>query len=207
MKKILIVLSILVLAGCTSKIDKEYLKNTNEYSKIVACETYANTTAKGFKYYKPRDFSLLEATDNNHTLLHNSNKYFLSVDINAYHDKMKYSYTEKSDVYLSKKLDFNDGKTGYIEINEGNNSYFYIKVLYNYSSIEVSVRENEIEEALIDSMIILSSIRYNDNVIENIINEGDLDTRENTYEIRKPKVQNERTNILDVYDYGKEGNN
>ncbi len=73
-------------------------------------------------------------------------------------------------------------------------------MMYNYSYIEVSVKEYSIKDAVIDCAIILSSIKYNDNVIDTLIVSGDLDFRETPYEIKKPKQTNNR-NILDVYEY------
>ncbi len=199
MKKFLIILCIFILTGCsTSKFDET--KTFEELEKIEKSQVVANTSAKGFKYYKPRDFSLIEEYDFNHILVHKGNKYYLNIDVNAYHDKMPIKYTINTEAYLSKKIEYDDNKVAYIEIKEVNNSYFLVKMMYNYSSVEVSVKESEIYDALTHMMIILSSIRYNDNVIENIINEADLDSRENAYEIKQPKVKNEKTNVLDVYD-------
>lgn len=49
-------------------------------------------------------------------------------------------------------------------------------------------------------MIILSSIKYNDKVIENFIGIGGLDSKETLYELKKPKDNSQKKNILDVYD-------
>ena len=61
--------------------------------------------------------------------------------------------------------------------------------------------EEEINDAIIDGMIILSSIEYNDKIIDSLITSGDLDSRSVPYEIKKPKETKEGRNILDVYEY------
>ena len=199
MKKILIILSVFLLCGCTNNQTFSEEKVVEELNKIVTTDIKANEGAKGFKYYKPRDYASLETSDFIHVLVHKGNKFYLNVDANAYYDKMIIKYEEKPELYLSKKIDLDNEKQAYLEIKELNNSYFLVKMLYNYSSIEVSVKENELYDSVIGSMIILSSIKYNDAVIASIINDADIDTRENTYEIRKPKIDKEKTNILDVY--------
>ncbi len=206
MKKILIILSIFILCGCSNNNQFNEQKTVEELKKITSTETKANTSAKGFKYYKPRDFALLETYDFNHVLVHKANKYYLNVDANAYYDKMIIKYTADEKLYFSKKIELDDEKVAFLEIKQLNNSYFLVKMLYNYSSIEVSVRENELYDAAINSMIILSSIKYNDNVIASIINDNDLDSRDNAYQIKKPKTKKEKTNILDVYNYQEETN-
>lgn len=74
-------------------------------------------------------------------------------------------------------------------------------MLYNYSCIEVSVKENELNSAINSSMIILSSMRYNDNVIASFISNKNTAGKENTYEIKKPNNKKDDRNILDVYEY------
>ena len=206
MKKILILLSIFILCGCTNKESFDDTKIINELKVIDQNVALANSASRGFKYYKPRDFALLESSDFNHILVHKSNKFYLNVDVNAYYDKMPIKYVENDKEFYSKKIDLDSGIPLFIEIKEINNSYFLIKMMYNYSSIEVSTRETEIYDSIVSSMIILSSIKYNDSVIESIISEGNIDSRETAYEIKKPKVKKERTNILDVYDAREEAN-
>lgn len=200
MKKVLVFLFIFLLCGCSLNIN-DFNKDSiiNEItSTLKNSSTYANTSGKGFKYYKPRDFSLLVDNDYNHILIHNNNKYYLNIDVNAYYNKTLNEYVKKDNLYYGSDFEY-DKKQGFVEIKQINN-YFYIKMLYNYSYVEVEVHDYELKDAIIDSIILLSSIKYNDAVIGNIISVGDLDSRETTYEIKKPKDNNKK-NILDVYDY------
>ena len=185
MKKIIILLSVLFITGCSFN-DKGIEKiESDTYGILSYTVPNTNVGAKGFKYYKPRDFAMLEEKEFNHTLVHNGNKYYLNIDINAYY---------------SKKLNYND-LSGYIEIREGKNSYFYIKMLYNYSYIEVEVKESDINDAVNSSLVILSSIRYNDKVINELTLNKDVAGKETQYEIKKPDLIEESKNILDVYEY------
>ena len=179
MKKIIILLSVLFITGCSFN-DKGIEKiESDTYGILSYTVPNTNVGAKGFKYYKPRDFAMLEEKEFNHTLVHNGNKYYLNIDIN---------------------VNYND-LSGYIEIRKGKNSYFYIKMLYNYSYIEVEVKESDINDAVNSSLVILSSIRYNDKVINELTLNKDVAGKETQYEIKKPDLIEESKNILDVYEY------
>ena len=200
MKKIIVLFSVFLLVGCTNTLSTSL--SIDNSVKVVINENGAksNTTGKGFKYYKPRDFSLLEDNIYNHVLLNDGNKYYLNIDINGYYNKYKADYKVNTNLYYSSG--FSNGDTyGFLEIRKGNNDYFYIKMMYNYSYIEVATNEKGLRQAIINSSIILSSIRYNDKVIENLINSGYLGSKETTYEIKKPPKDETNKNILDVIDY------
>ena len=202
MKKILVLLSVFIISGCSlqnNSSDLTYVKE--DINDIITNKSkYTNTSGIGFKYYKPRDFSLLEDKDFNHVLLNNGNKYYLNIDINAYNSKFKSEYQIDPLLYYSDTIS-NGDIFGYIEVRKGKNSYFYLKMLYNYSCIEVSVKENELNSAINSSMIILSSMRYNNNVIASFISNKNTAGKENTYEIKKPNNKKDNRNILDVYEY------
>lgn len=199
MKKIIIILSSLFLVGCTSSVT-----NNESYESLIMNTlsneiTHYNTLGKGFKYYKPRDFSVYKDEDFNHILINKGNKYYLSIDINGYYNKYEHTFSINPDIEYSKNYKYND-KLGFIEIKEGKNDYFYLKMMYNYSYIETHVKKEELKPAVVNSIIILSSMKYNDKAIENFINTGDLDAKETSYEIKKPTNSSQKKNILDVYD-------
>ena len=167
MKKIIILLSVLFITGCSYNDKGVERIESDTYGILSYTVPNTNVGAKGFKYYKPRDFAMLEEKEFNHTLVHNGNKYYLNIDINAYNSKFKSEYQIDPLLYYSDTIS-NGDIFGYIEVRKGKNSYFYLKMLYNYSCIEVSVKENELNSAINSSMIILSSMRYNDNVIASL---------------------------------------
>ena len=51
-------------------------------------------------------------------------------------------------------------------------------MLYNYSYIEVEVKESDINDAVNSSLVILSSIRYNDKVINELTLNKDVAGKE-----------------------------
>lgn len=203
MKKVIVILSVFLLAGCTAYSSSTLTMERAIGSVIESGPKYTNTNGKGYKYYKPRDFSVLEEKDFNLVLLNNGYNFYFNVDLNGYYNSKsnnyKIDYVVDNEVYFSYRFSYNN-IDGYISIREAKNGYFYIKMLYNYSYIEVGVKEKDVKKAVIDSAIILSSINYNDKVIEKLIASRDLVSSESTYEIAKPKVENDR-NILDVAEY------
>lgn len=193
------IISIFLLCGCmNNEINVNSIDHNISYI-ISNASKYQNTSGKGFKFYKPRDFSVLENNDFNLILLHNSVKYYLNIDINAYHNSALEMIDESGAEKYFTAFKYN-GLDGYLLVKERNDSYFYVKMVYNYSCIEVVVREEAVNDAIVDSAIILSSIKYNDSVIDSLINTDEFASKEKTYEIKKPKEEN-RKNILDVYQY------
>ena len=81
-----------------------------------------------------------------------------------------------------------------------NNKYF-IKYQYNFAKMEAIVDKNNIKKAIIDMSYILSSIQYNDIVIDSFIGENTLNYSEEKYTIDKPN-DNEQTflDYVNTYD-------
>ncbi len=201
MKKVIIFLSILFLTGCNLRTDYNSIDNLEyEVNKIINYEVKSrNTYGNGFSYYKPRDFSVLSSDGFNSVLVHNSNKYYLNVDANAYLNKFKSNYIKDDSLYYSLVINNND-KNGYVEIRKGKNDYFYIKMLYNYSYIEVLALKNEVYDAVSSSLVILSSMKYNDKVISALLNGNLTSGKSSSYELKGPKKSEDSKSILDYYD-------
>ncbi len=196
MKKVILILSLFLLVGCSSSLTSSLTIEDAISNVLINDNKHQNTNGRGYRYYKPRDFSVVSDNGYNQVLLNNGNMFYLNVDVNAYNNKLKNEYVVDESLYFSHKFSYND-IDGYVMVKENENGYFYIKMLYNYSYIEVSVKESEIKRAIIDSTILLSSIKYNDKVIARLIDNGDLETSETTFQIDKPKNDNS-SNILEA---------
>ncbi len=201
MKKIVILLCMLVfVTGCTiSKIDV----NDRDNMLTVALEqdiTLFNRISNGYKYYLPKGMSLLDYNEYNETLYSNANKYYLYIDVISYHYKIDKKYTINNTLEYSKVINHND-KKGHLGIQKQENKY-YILYEYNYAKMEAVVKESEINETIMNMSYILSSMQYNDIVIDSLIGENVLDFKEEKYEIEKPK-ENENTFLDYVNTYDK----
>jgi hypothetical protein len=152
-----------------------------------------NQTSNGYKYYLPRGTRVIDSTSYNEKLYSNGNIYYFYVDIVSYHFKKDINYEKNKDAYFSKKLDYND-KKGYLEITEIKGFYF-VEMMYNYSKIEVFVSKDNIKDAVINASYILSSLDFNDKIIEILFNEATLDFNEEEFKLFEPK--REEGNFLD----------
>ena len=112
----------------------------------------------------------------------------------SYINKSELQYKENNSSKYSRMINFNN-KKGYIEINLWKNNQYLIEIMYNYAKIEVMVDEGQIKEALIKSINILSSVKYNDVIINNLLNDDNLDYTEEIFDMFKDRVDN--SNVLD----------
>ncbi|MDD2203330.1 MAG: hypothetical protein PHD78_02995 [Bacilli bacterium] len=195
MKKIFVLLLIFpfVLMGCT--VVEVNDKDLNKIVDTILGKNLNlhNQTSNGYKYYLPRGTRVIDSTSYNEKLFSDGYKYYLYVDIVNYHFKKDVSYEENMDAYFSKKLDYNK-KQGYLEITEIKNLYF-VEMMYNYSKIEVFVSKDNIKDAVINASYILSSLNFNDTIIETLFNETSIDLNEEKFKLFEPK--REEGNFLD----------
>lgn len=196
MKKIVLLSTILLLlTGCSvvrlsdSNIEKNI--DTIMTEKV----NLHNVHYDGYKYYLPKGINFVSKEDFNAILKdsHN-NKYYLYVDVIGYYHKIKNSYEENYDLYLSKKLKYNK-KNGYIQIEEINSKYF-IQYVFNYVKIEAYVSKEDLNDAVINISYILRSIKYNDKVLESLVGENILDYKEVEYNLFK--ADSTKESFLDV---------
>lgn len=201
MKKILILLIMLfVITGCTVNNVKNMSIDDIINNFIQDKNNLTNTNNKGYRYYLPRGFSVYKNNIYNQTLMSNNDKYYLNIDIVAYYNKTNIEHTN-SNFYYYKSFNFNN-INGYIDIIE-KNDYFFIEMMYNYAIIEVVVKEDNINYAVINMLNILKSIDYNDNVISNEIGENILTQKETKFELEKPETEIDSKNFLEyMEEYG-----
>ena len=181
MKKVLLILlAMLFLTGCVDIKDKTY-------DDIVAGALngnfkYLNIYREGYKYYLPKGLKITENIDSNDIITDNNYKYYLYVDRISYYNKISNDYIKAENAYYSKSYGYKD-KTGYLEINNLQNDKYLIEIMYNYAKIEVIVDKDDINESLSYAITILSSIKYNDNIIANLIDNKKTEFKEEEYNI------------------------
>ena len=184
-KLILMLLAVFLFTGCTVvRIDTD---NIDTIINVVLSKenTLYNTVGKGYKYYRPRGVTYIDTTEYNEKLYSNGYNYYLYVDINSYYYKKEFTYEENDEAYYSKYLEIND-KFGYVEINEYNGLYL-IEFMYNYAKIEALVEKDDINQTILDATYILSTIKYNSNVIKIMLNEDYFTDKEERYDVFTPK--------------------
>ena len=187
MKKILLLCCLLLLSGCSIvRID------TNDVDNIVSVvlsknNNLYNQIGKGYKYYIPRGVSYIDTNEYNDVLYSDGNYYYLYIDIVSYYYNVVKEYQENKDAYYSKIIDIN-GKKGYLEINKQPNDRYFIEFMYNYSKIEVEADYEDINNIILNTSYILSTVKFNDKVIKVILDEQFL-VSEEKYDIFTSKKE------------------
>lgn len=182
MKKVLIMLFLLCfLTGCTVvRIDTKSIDNI--VSVILSKEnTLYNTIGKGYKYYVPRGVVYIDSNDFNEKLYCNGDYYYLYLDIISYYYKKDFTYIENKELYYSKKIEVDD-KKGYLEITKIDD-YYLVEFMYNYAKVEALVLKENINEVVLNASYMLSTIKYNDDVIKLILDEDYFTNKEEQYDI------------------------
>ena len=201
-KIIFMLLSVFLLSGCT--VVRIATDNIDTIVSVVLSKdnTIYNTIGKGYKYYKPRGVNYIDTSEYNEKLYSNGNYYYLYVDINSYFYKKEFTYKENSDSYYSRYINVDD-RTGYLEINKQENGYYLVEFLYNYAKIEALVLKDDINDVVLNATYILSTIKYNSNVIKLMLNDDYFTNPEEKYDIFTPKEEN--SNFLEYTEEDIEG--
>ena len=184
---------VILLSGCTVvRIDTSSIDNTINVVLSKDNKLY-NRIGKGYKYYVPRGVTYIDSNELNDKLYSNGNYYYLFVDAISYYYKIETEYEENKEAYYSKVIDV-DGKKGYVEINQVDDNYS-VEFTYNYSKIEAMVSKEDINDVILDASYILSTVKFNNEVIKIMLNEEIFTNREEKYERFEPK--NDTGNFLE----------
>lgn len=214
MKRVFILSLILLLCvGCTRIDDTEnYSTITDEIIKSDKKEV--NTTALGYKYYLPIGVEKVYDKDYNQKLKYEDTYIYLYVDAVSYYYRNSLNFEEQDvNSYYYQKINQGE-KIGYIKITKEKENSYFIKIVYNYAKIEAYATENNKQEVLANSLIILNSIDYNDNLIKKILEDEYFSSDTKDYKIKKSKdteskfreylseyVQEEENQIPDLPEY------
>lgn len=175
-KIIILCLFVFFLTGCT--VVRVDTTNVDNIINVVLSKNnnLYNRVGIGYKYYVPRGLTYMDSTDVNDILYSNGVYYYLYLDSVSYYYKTDYKFKEDSSKYYSKKLD-----NGYLEITERQDKYL-VEFVYNYAKIEALVSKDDIETVVLNSSYILSTIKYNKNVIKLSLKDDFLTNKKEKYE-------------------------
>ena len=178
MKKIIVILLLFVTGCSVVRIDTN---NIDNIVKVVLSKnnTLYNQIGQGYKYYIPRGVSYIESNELNDTLYFNGIYYYLYIDVISYYFNKDINYEENDSSFYSKKINNKHGK-GYLEINEKNDMY-YVEFFYNYAKIEAIVNYENLNDTVLNASYILSTIKYNTNTIELMLNDDYFTNRAGKY--------------------------
>lgn len=182
-KVMLLIIIALLLTGCT-KIDSN-IDNIVNATMMREVNT-VNTVSTGYQLYIPMGVIQLVDNEYNQKLKMRDTHVYLYVDTISYYYKSSLNYKNgESYNYYYKEISFNN-ETGYIGINELETGNFFVTIVYNYAKIEFYACEEDLPVILANSLIILNSVKYNDNLIKIELDKTANEGREITYELDKP---------------------
>ena len=116
------------------------------------------------------------------------------------------NYVENKESYISYKFNYKD-LNGYVEVNKVLDEYL-VEIIYNYAKIEVKVDKRDINEVVNNSIVILSTIKYEKDIIKNIIGESKIISQEESLNVfNKKTVDDHFLKIIEEYDNYEESEN
>ena len=176
-KIILLLLCVSVLSGCS--IVRINTKNYNaNINNVLKRKNYkVNTNSIGYQYYLLNGITKKEGNEFNQVLRSSNGTYYMYVDLVSYYHKTSKDYTASKKAYISEPINYKNN-TGYLEVID-KKDYYYVKAMYNYSKIEAHVSKKKLDDALPEIFYTLSSVKYNDTIIEDILGSEKYDLSEN----------------------------
>ena len=200
-KLIILIVCFTLLCGCT-KINNDNINDIIN-SVVSSDNNRANQYRNGYKFYLPNNLSTIKIDDKNNVFKENDIKYYMFVDIVSYYHKIENKYQVNEKAYYSSLINYNN-KSGYVEVNVKNDKYL-IEIMYNYAKIEVIVDSKDIASTVANSLIILSSINYNDDIIGNLLEENILNYSEENFNIFETSSNDSNfLKVVEEYDNYKE---
>ena len=196
MKKIIISLLVLLLTtGCIPIASSSIEEITN----TILSSKYAlfNRVSGAYKYYLPREMKATITDEFNEILSSKYHDYYLYVDLVSYYNDVTVTYETDNTLYYSSLL-YGEDETGLLNIEEVGVDEYIITMYYNYGRIEVKVNKSDINEAVTNSLVTLSSIQYNDDIIENMMGDDILSSAEEQIDIfEEDKAESEYLDMLE----------
>lgn len=198
-KKILLVLFLMLLTGCV-RTDINNGDYKDLVSQVINNKTNGtNEVANGYRFYVPKGVRLIENDSNNQIFMGMGTKIYMYVDITSYYYKNSLNYNDIEDSYYSSKVS-SGNKTGFIKITKTDDDKFYVEIVYNYAKVEVYTDQYNLNDIITLSSILLNNISYNDNIIENLLDDNHNFGSDITYNIDKPEdASSDFTQYLNEY--------
>ena len=186
---LLIIFTIFMMTGCTMvRIDTSDIDNIVNIVLSKDNVLY-NHIGKGYKYYIPRGMTYIDTIEFNDRLYSDGNYYYLYIDTISYFYHKDIVHQKDSGLFYYRDIDIN-GKKGYISIREDGNLYM-IDFMYNYAHIESLVSKENINSVILNSSYILSTVKFNNNVVGIMLNEDYFKYKEEKFELFEKEDTNE----------------
>ena len=185
-----------MLTGCT-KLDNNIESIVNV---VLNTEQKVNTVSTNYKIYVPNGLIKIEDNDYNQIFKFKDRYIYLYVDTISYHYRNHTNYENtKTYNYFYKKLN-NYNKTGYLGIDQVDTDLFYVKLIYNYAKIEFYSNQENLSLMVTNSLLMVNSIKYNDNLISASLGDDNIAGKDIKYELDTPEgTESSFNDVLQQY--------
>lgn len=185
---------ILMVTGCTIvRIDTSSI-DTIVNVVLSKNNTLYNQVGKGYKYYIPRGVNYIDTVDFNEKLYSNGNYYYLYIDAVSYYNQTDPVYKDDPSLYYSREFVIND-KSGYLQIKKMEDNKYLVNFVYNYARIQALVNKEDLNDVVLNSSYMLSTVKFNNDVIKLMLDEEYFTNKEETYTLFEKK--NDNNNFLE----------
>jgi hypothetical protein len=184
---IALLLATFIITGCTVVSDKSI---TDIFDTILYVDNnLSNTYMEGYSLYLPQGLKIIDKSDYNLVIQNNKEKYYLFIDTIAYHYNTDNKFKEDINHFYSTKF-VHDDKKGYIDVTDNGDNYFVI-VMYNYAKIEAYIKKEDFNKSMISICQILSTVKYNDAIIDNYVGAKGMIYQEEKFNIFGTDIEND----------------
>ena len=190
MKKIIsLALLLFLLTGCSiTKVHDDSFDNIIN-TILYQDSNLFNVSFDGYKLYLPRGTMVKEKQEYNLEIKDKDKIYYLYVSPVEYYYKAKPDHKINNNLFYSRNLNYKN-KNGYVDISVVNNKYF-IEVIYNYAKIETYVEKDELNKTFLNICYMLSTIKFNENVINYKLSNHEFDSTTEEFSIFKSKKEDD----------------
>lgn len=200
-RTLFLLILLLGLTGCT--------KLSNDYNvvvdKILKENQKTNTVSTNYELYIPTGIKQIEDNEYNQKLQFKKRDIYLYVDTISYYYKNKLNLKDENIYdFFYKEINYN-GKEGYIGIRKIEEDSYFCKIVYNYAKIEFYSDSEYLTLMVANSLTMISSIKYNDNLIKVSLGNENTKGKEITYEFITPDNKDGSfSDYLEEYKYEEE---
>jgi len=191
MRKVIIALlfSVLFVSGCSIiKVSNDSI--TDIFDTVLYVDNnLSNTYMNGYKFYLPHGVKVIDKNDYNIKIKDDGVFYYLYIDTIAYYYKTNNTYTVNNNHFYSEKIEKN-GINGYVDIEEIGDKYFIV-LMYNYAKIESYIDKREFDKTFTNMCYILSTIKFNDEIINEHVGVNSTVVQEEEFDIFSSKHEND----------------
>ncbi len=200
MKKIVFLLVLVLLfTGCSLNNINDADINSIIDNAIEEKNIDERLIFSGYKLRIPQGYKIVGKNGNNYKMMSNTDNYYLYVDIISRYHKKEIIHEFDRNSYFAKEISYKD-ITGFIEIKEVENKY-YIVAEYNYAKMETVIDKDNLKTSVRDIIKILSSVEYNDLIINSLIGENALNYKEEEFNLfESKKEENYFMDYVEEYD-------